>query len=45
MDLTRITSRFSFCQQVRTLLRKLRGSNEATADTLDTQLWMVSPFP
>lgn len=44
MDLTRITSRFSFCQQVRTLLRKLRGSNEATADTLDTQLWMVSPL-
>jgi type VI secretion system protein ImpH len=44
MDLTRITSRFNFYQQVRTLLRKLCGGNNATADTLDTQLRIVSPL-
>lgn len=44
MDLTRITSRFNFYQQVRTLLHKLRGSESSEADTLDTQLQIVSPL-
>lgn len=42
MDLTRITSRFNFYQQVRTLLHKLRDGNTPVADTLDTQLQLVS---
>lgn len=42
MDLTRITSRFNFYQQVRTLLHKLRGGKTATADILDTKLQLVS---
>ena len=44
MDLTRITSRFNFYQQVRTLLHKLRGDNTATAETLDAKLRIVSPL-
>lgn len=44
MDLTRITSRFSFYQQVRTLLHKLRGNHTTTADTLDAKLRLVSPL-
>lgn len=42
MDLTRITSRFNFYQQIRTLLQKLRGGKTETADILDTQLRLVA---
>jgi type VI secretion system protein ImpH len=44
MDLTRITSRFNFYQQVRTLLHKLRDGKTNTADTLDSQIQLVSPL-
>jgi len=44
MDLTRITSRFNFYQQVRTLVRKLRVGSNATADIMDTALQFVAPL-
>lgn len=44
MDLTRITSRFNFYQQVRTILHKLCGSKNSTAEILDAQLQIVSPL-
>ena len=46
MDLTRITSRFNFYQQVRTLLHKLRHRNTPadtpSADLLDARLRLIS---
>jgi type VI secretion system protein ImpH len=42
MDLTRITSRFNFYQQVRSLLRKLRDGNTTAAQILDNKLHFVS---
>ncbi|WP_421671109.1 type VI secretion system baseplate subunit TssG [Rahnella sp. EDr1-12] len=46
MDLTRITSRFNFYQQVRTLLHKLRHRNAPadtpSADLLDARLRLIS---
>ncbi|RJT36253.1 type VI secretion system baseplate subunit TssG [Rahnella woolbedingensis] len=42
MDLTRITSRFNFYQQLRTLLRKLRRSETSAAETLNSKLKLIS---
>lgn len=42
MDLTRITSRFNFYQQVRTLLYKLRDGKTAASEMLDSKLHLVS---
>ncbi|MBJ9573342.1 MULTISPECIES: type VI secretion system baseplate subunit TssG [Citrobacter] len=44
MDLTSITSRFNFYQQVRTLLHKLRGVEGCTTETLDRKFHFVSPL-
>lgn len=44
MDLTSITSRFNFYQQVRTLLHKLRGGKACTVETLDSKFHFVSPL-
>lgn len=42
MDLTRITSKFSFYQQVRTLLCKLRDGKMTMPEILDRKLFLVS---
>lgn len=42
MDLTRITSRFNFYQQIRTLMHKLRRGKTGTADWLDNHFQLVS---
>lgn len=42
MDLTRITSRFNFYQQIRTLLHKLRDGKNSASEILDNQLQLVS---
>lgn len=44
MDLTHITSRFNFYQQVRTLLKKLRSRKDSVTEILNTELLMVSPL-
>lgn len=42
MDLTRITSKFNFYQQVRTLLRKFQDGKTPAAEILDNKLYFVS---
>ncbi|SUY92965.1 Uncharacterized protein conserved in bacteria [Buttiauxella agrestis] len=42
MDLTRITSRFNFYQQLRTLLRKLRDGKTPEPEVLNSKLKLIS---
>lgn len=42
MDLTRITSKFNFYQQVRTLLHKLRDGKTPASEIVDSKLQLIS---